>query len=156
MKRFAIPLAVVLFLVLVVLVSSLYVVDETKQVVITQFGEPIGEPIVDAGLYFKRPFIQRANYFEKRMLEWDGSPNQIPTKDKRYIWVDTTARWRIADPLKFLQLLRGTLQQLVGVSHRLNKEVAGDGVAGGRVDDVVEDEICEPWVMRRPRSPEVL
>lgn len=103
MKRFAIPLAVVLFLVLVVLVSSVYVVDETKQVVITQFGEPIGEPIVDAGLYFKRPFIQRANYFEKRMLEWDGSPNQIPTKDKRYIWVDTTARWRIADPLKFLQ-----------------------------------------------------
>lgn len=103
MKRFAVPLAVLLFLVLVVLVSSVYVVDETKQVVITQFGEPIGEPIVDAGLYFKRPFIQRANYFEKRMLEWDGRPNQIPTKDKRYIWVDTTARWRIADPLKFLQ-----------------------------------------------------
>jgi len=103
MTRFSIVLAVVVGLALVVLLSSAYVVDETQQVVITQFGEPIGEPIRDAGLYFKTPFIQRANYFEKRLLEWDGSPNQIPTKDKRYIWVDTTARWRIADPLKFLQ-----------------------------------------------------
>ena len=103
MKRYAIPLAFLLLAALAVLVSSLYVVDETQQVVITQFGEPIGEPISDAGLHFKVPFIQKANYFEKRLLEWDGSPNQIPTKDKKYIWVDTTARWRIADPLKFLQ-----------------------------------------------------
>ncbi len=80
-----------------------YVVPETQQVVITQFGRPIGTPVNQAGLHFKKPFIQQANYFEKRLLEWDGSPNQIPTKDKRYIWVDTTARWRIADPLKFLQ-----------------------------------------------------
>jgi membrane protease subunit HflC len=71
--------------------------------VITQFGKPVGESIKDAGLYFKIPFIQRVNYFEKRLLVWDGAPNQIPTKDKRYIWVDTTARWKIADPLKFLQ-----------------------------------------------------
>jgi len=106
MKRYAIVLAVLLFLALVVLVSSVYIVDETQQVVITQFGEPIGEPIRDAGLYFKTPFIQRANYFEKRILEWDGSPNQIPTRDKKYIWVDTTARWRIADPLRFLQSVR--------------------------------------------------
>jgi len=83
--------------------GALYVVPETQQVVITQFGRPIGTPINQAGLHFKKPFIQQANYFEKRLLEWDGSPNQIPTKDKRYIWVDTTARWRIADPLKFLQ-----------------------------------------------------
>ena len=95
--------------ILVILVIALflsgvvYIVDETKQVVITQFGKPVGEPITAAGLHFKTPFIQRAQYFEKRLLDWDGNPNQIPTKDKRYIWLDTTARWRITDALKFLQ-----------------------------------------------------
>ena len=83
--------------------GALYVVDETKQVVITQFGKPVGNPITSAGLHFKIPFIQVAHYFEKRLLEWDGDPNQIPTKDKKYIWVDTTARWQIVDALKFLQ-----------------------------------------------------
>jgi len=83
--------------------GALYIVDETQQVVITQFGDPIGRPITKAGLYFKTPFIRQANYFEKRLLQWDGSPNQIPTKDKRYIWVDTTARWKIVDALKFMQ-----------------------------------------------------
>jgi len=95
--------------ILVILVIALflsgvvYIVDETKQVVITQFGKPVGEPITAAGLHFKMPLIQRAQYFEKRLLDWDGDPNQIPTKDKRYIWLDTTARWRITDALKFLQ-----------------------------------------------------
>ena len=83
--------------------GALYTIDETQQVVITQFGQPIGEPITQAGLHFKIPFIRQANYFEKRILEWDGNPNQIPTKDKKYIWVDTTARWKIVDALKFLQ-----------------------------------------------------
>lgn len=83
--------------------GGVYVVDETKQVVITQFGDPVGDPVTTAGLKFKVPFIQQANYFEKRLLEWDGDPNQIPTRDKKYIWVDTYARWKIADPLKFLQ-----------------------------------------------------
>jgi len=83
--------------------GALYIVDETQQVVVTQFGKPIGDPAIKAGLYFKLPFIQQANYFDKRLLQWDGNPNQIPTKDKRYIWVDTTARWKIKDPLKFMQ-----------------------------------------------------
>ena len=103
MKPFAIVIGVLILLGIIVVGASIYIVDETQQVVITQFGRPIGEPIKAAGLHFKRPFIQKANYFEKRLLEWDGSPNQIPTKDKRYIWVDTTARWKIVDPLKFLQ-----------------------------------------------------
>lgn len=88
---------------LLVISGTVYTIDETQQVVITQFGEPIGKPLTDAGLHFKIPFIQHANYFEKRILEWDGNPNQIPTKDKKYIWVDTTARWKIVDALKFLQ-----------------------------------------------------
>jgi len=83
--------------------GALYTINETQQVVVTQFGQPIGNPITEAGLYFKMPFIQQANYFDKWILEWDGEPNQIPTKDKKYISVDTTARWKIKDCLKFLQ-----------------------------------------------------
>jgi len=94
----AVILVIVLFL-----TGAIYIVDETRQVVITQFGRPVGEPITAAGLHFKTPLIQRAQYFDKRLLDWDGDPNQIPTKDKRYIWLDTTARWRIINALKFLQ-----------------------------------------------------
>ena len=100
--------AAVLLLIAVVLVvgGALYVVDETQQVVLTQFGEPVGEPVTIPGLKFKLPFIQRANYFDKRFLEWDGDSNQLPTKDKRFIHVDTYARWRISNPLLFFQRLR--------------------------------------------------
>lgn len=97
---------VVALVLLIVLSSATYQVSEVQQVIITQFGEPVGSPIVTPGLHFKIPFIQKANYFEKRFLEWDGSPNQMPTRDKRFIWVDTYARWRISDPLKFFQRLR--------------------------------------------------
>lgn len=96
----------VLVLALVVVSSATYQVHETNQVIITQFGNPIGSPVTEPGLHFKVPFIQKTNYFEKRFLEWDGSPNQVPTKDKRFIWVDTYARWRIVDPLRFFQRLR--------------------------------------------------
>ena len=91
---------------LILLNQLLYTVSETEQVILTQFGEPVGEPVVTPGLHVKIPFIQRTNYFEKRFLEWDGSPNQVPTRDKRFIWVDTYARWRITDPLLFFQRLR--------------------------------------------------
>ncbi len=90
----------------ITLASSLYTVDMPRQVIITQFDRPVGDPVTKAGLHWKLPFIQRANYFEKRWLEWDGDPNQIPTLDKKYIWVDTFARWRIADPLLFFQRVR--------------------------------------------------
>ena len=86
--------------------DGLYLVNETEQVIITQFGKPVGQPVVEPGLQFKVPFIQRVNRFEKRFLEWDGSPNQVPTRDKRFIWVDTMARWQIKDPLLFFQRLR--------------------------------------------------
>ena len=92
--------------VLVVASASAFRVGEAEQVIITQFGDPIGDPKATPGLHFKVPFVQQANYFDKRFLEWDGSPNQVPTKDKRFIWVDTYARWRIVDPLRFFQRLR--------------------------------------------------
>jgi len=91
---------------LVVATAAAYSVGEAEQVIVTQFGDPVGDPITDPGLHFKVPFIQQANYFDKRFLEWDGNPNQVPTKDKRFIWVDTYARWRIVDPLRFFERLR--------------------------------------------------
>lgn len=103
-----IPIIVVVIVALVVLSGALYVVDQTQQVVITQFGEPIGKPITQPGLHLKTPFIQKVNYFDKRIQEWDGKPTQVPTKDKKYIWIDTTARWKIVDALKFLQTTGST------------------------------------------------
>lgn len=86
--------------------ETLYTVDETERVIITQFGKPIGEVIDEAGLKFKIPFIQTVNRIEKRILVWDGSANDMPTKDKLYITVDTFGRWRIKDPLQYFLRLR--------------------------------------------------
>jgi modulator of FtsH protease HflC len=103
--RFAI-IGVVVLALLFTLSSAVFTVGETQQVVVTQFGKPVGRPITNPGLHAKVPFIQVVHPFEKRFLEWDGEPNQIPTKDKRFIWVDSYARWRITDPLLFFQRLR--------------------------------------------------
>ena len=101
------PMVLALLLIgLFLFAQSAYIVSEFNQAIITQFGEPVGEPVIDPGLHFLVPFVQRANMFEKRFLEWDGFPNQVPTRDRRFIWVDTYARWRITDPLLFFQRLR--------------------------------------------------
>lgn len=97
---------IIALIVIIVIVSAAFIVDETQQVVITQFGRPVGDAIMEPGLHFKIPLIQKAHFFDKRFLEWDGDENQIPTKDKRFIWVDTYGRWRISDPLLFFQRLR--------------------------------------------------
>ena len=91
---------------LFVLKSSFYTVDEVEQAIITQFGKPVGEPVVEAGLKFKVPFIQEVNPIDKRVLEWDGPPSDMPTKDKLYISVDLFARWKIVDPLQYFLRLR--------------------------------------------------
>jgi len=96
-------LIVIAVIIVVVLYSAAYIVDETEQVIITQFGRIVGEPKKDPGLKFKIPIIQNANYFAKNLLDWDGDPGQIPTLDKTFIWVDTFARWKIVDPIKFFQ-----------------------------------------------------
>lgn len=111
-KGLIIPIVIVL----VAVYASYYIVDETEQVVITQFGRPIGHPKTEPGLYFKIPMIQRANYFPKNILEWDGDPGRIPTLDKTFIWVDTFARWKIVDPLKYFQ----TVNNEVGAQARLD------------------------------------
>ena len=83
--------------------DGFFILPEGQQAVITQFGRPVGQPIMAAGLKFKLPVIQKVQYFDKRILIWDGDPNQIPTNDKTFIYMDNTARWRIVDPLRFLQ-----------------------------------------------------
>lgn len=93
-------------LAVLVIFSASYTIDETEQVIITQLGKPIGSAITEPGLHFKVPFLHDANRFDKRFLEWDGDPNQLPTKDKRYIHVDTYARWRIVDPLLYFERVR--------------------------------------------------
>ncbi len=102
----SVVLVAVVAVVALSLSGAMYVVDETQQVVITQFGKPVGEAVVTPGIKFKIPGIWKANYFDKRFLEWDGDANQVPTRDKKFIWVDTYGRWRIVDPLLFFQRLR--------------------------------------------------
>jgi membrane protease subunit HflC len=97
---------VVVLLGLMAVGGAFYVVGETQQAVIFQFGEPRGDPITTPGLKLKLPFIRKVTYFDNRFLEWDGDPNEVPTRDKRFIHVDTYARWRITDPLKYFQRLR--------------------------------------------------
>ena len=118
--------------------GAFYVVNEGEQVVITQFGRPVGAAVKDAGLNFKIPFIQAVNRFEKRLLNWDGSPNQIPTKDKKLIWVDTTARWRISDPLLYLT--------------RVTTKTTALSRLDGIIDSVVRDAVSENDLVELVRS----
>ena len=105
-RNIQIALLVVLGIGAYVAVSAVYVVSEVEQVIITQFGKPVGDPVTTAGLKMKVPFIQDVNPIDKRVLEWDGSPSDMPTKDKLYISVDLFARWRITDPLQYFLRLR--------------------------------------------------
>lgn len=108
--------------------STFYIVSEGHQVIVTQFGKPMGEPVTDAGIQFKLPW-QTAIFVDKRILSWDGFPNQIPTKDKKYIKVDTTARWKIIDALKFIQ----TVQNEQGAKTRL------DTILDGHTRDIISN-----------------
>lgn len=152
-----IGLFVVLGIVALVALQSFYIVNEKNQVIITQFGEPIGDAVNTPGLKVKVPFLQEANFFEKRYLEWDGDPNQVPTKDKVFIFVDTYARWQITDPLRYFERLgneRGAQSRLDDIldgetrnavaSHDLvelirstNREPAQEGL----ISDIVNDSL---------------
>lgn len=131
--KIIIALAIIL---LINLIEAVFKVKETEQVVITQFGKPVGEAITTPGLKMKVPFIQKVNYFEKRYMEWDGDPNQIPTKDKKFIFVDTYARWQITDPLQFFKRLtdeRGAQSRIADI---LDGETR-DYIAAHNLDEVV-------------------
>ena len=104
MKNIVRTLLIVVVVALVVVVANgVYVLPEGSQAVVTQFGRPVGEPVNEAGLKFKLPFVQDVTYFDKKIQIWDGDPNQIPTRDKTFVFIDASARWRIVDPLRFMQ-----------------------------------------------------
>jgi membrane protease subunit HflC len=120
------------------LYSTFYILEEGHQAVIVQFGRPVGETVTEAGLHIKIPFIQDVRRFEKRLLVWDGDPNQIPTKGREFIWVDTTARWRIADARKFLE----NVATEEGAQSRLNDII----------DSVVRDQVSSSELVELVRS----
>ena len=130
-KIIVIVVAIAAVVIFAFISGAIYVVDETQQAVITQFGRPVGQPVTSAGLHFKKPIIQQTHYFEKRLLEWDGDPNQIPTKDKKYIWVDTVARWKITDALKFLQ----------SVGNELGMQARLDDIINSATRDIITSHI---------------
>lgn len=115
-------LAVGAVAVLMLLMASAYTVSETEQVIITEFGKPKGEPVTEAGLHFKLPFVEVANRIDKRILEWDGQRTEMPTKDKLYISVDTYARWRITEPLEYFRRLRDERSALSRLDDILGSE----------------------------------
>lgn len=134
---------IISILLLIVLFSSTYVVNESEQVILTQFGKPVGEPVLEPGLKFKVPFIQKANFFDKRFLEWDGDPNQVPTKDKKYIFVDTYARWQISDPLQFFKRMKNER----GAQSRL------DDILDGETRNFIANHNLEEAVRTSNRTP---
>ena len=121
-----------------VLYSSLYTLEQGLQAIVVQFGRPVGEPVTEAGLHMKLPFVQEVRRFEKRLLVWDGDPNQVPTKGREFIWVDTTARWRIADAKKFLE----NVASEKGAQSRLNDIL----------DSVVRDQVSSSELVELVRS----
>ena len=137
-----IVLGLLLLAIVVVSAGSFYALQEGEQAVIVQFGRPVGDPVTNAGLHVKLPFIQDVRRFEKRLLIWDGDPNQIPTKGREFIWVDTTARWRIADAKKFLE----NVASEAGARSRLNDiidSVVRDQVSGSELVELVRSASWE-------------
>ena len=118
----ATPIIIVIIALLIIGSMSIYVVDETEQVVITQFGKPIGDPIVEPGIHPKVPYYT-VNRFPKNLLEWDADPDQIPTLDKTFIWIDTFARWKIVDPLKYFQTLNNEMAAQARLDDILNSTI---------------------------------
>ncbi len=124
MKRtLTLGIGILAILLLFIISGAFYIVEEGQQAIVLQFGKPVGDPRTDAGLYFKLPFIQNVRRFEKRLLIWDGDPEEIPTKGREFIKVDATARWRIADPKKFLE------------------SVATEQRAQSRLDDIIDSSV---------------
>ncbi|MDX1776302.1 MAG: protease modulator HflC [Desulfobulbales bacterium] len=147
-------LILILVALIFTIVNGVYILQEGRQAIITQFGRPVGQPITEAGLHFKLPFIQEVTYFEKKILIWDGDPNQIPTNDKTFVYLDVTARWRIANALVFLQavnnearaqtilddIIDGTVRDLVNKNNLVEIIRSSDFSAETMTNSAIEDE----------------
>ena len=165
MKNKGILIVIVVAAAAFLVYNAAYTIDETQQVIITQFGRIVGTPKTDPGLRFKVPFIQRANYFAKNLLDWDGDPGQIPTLDKTFIWVDTFARWKITDPVKFFQTVNnqfsavGKLNDIIDpavrnfiTSHSLIEAVRKSSRALDTSDVEIEDRIRTSYAVNVGRE----
>ena len=142
-RMLKVGLGILAVVILLVLSGTFYRLPEGQQAVILQFGRPVGAPVTEAGLHVKLPFVQEVRRFEKRLLIWDGDPNQIPTKGREFIWVDTTAHWRIADAKKFLE----SVATEAGAQSRLNDiidSVVRDQVSGSELVELVRSA---SWVV---------
>jgi len=145
MKTGRILLLLLLVLLVAFVIASIFILNETQQAIITQFGKPVGQPVTQAGIHFKIPFIQKVLVFDKRILEWDGNPQEIPTNDNKFIYIDTFARWRISDALAFYKSNRS---EMVGYS-RLDD----------LLDGAVRDEIANhtlPEIVRSSDRPMII
>ena len=145
MKKKYTAIIIAAIVVVILAGSSIFIVDETQQAIVTQFGKPVGGPRVTPGINFKAPIIQRVQFFDKRYLKWDGDPNQVPTQDKRFMHVDTYARWQITDPLQFFIRLR---DEQSGQS-RL------DDILDGETRNAVASHVLLDLVRSTNRTPEV-
>ena len=129
---------IVIFALFIIISNSLFIVKEAEQALVTQFGKPVGNVITNPGLHFKLPLIHTVNIFDKRILQWDGSANEIPTKDNKYIFIDTFARWKIIDALQFF------------------KSAKNESLAQSRLDDIIDgavrDEISNRFMSEIIRS----
>ena len=129
---------VLLLAVLIIGFSSIYIINEAEQAVVTQFGKPVGGAVTDAGSHFKMPIIQTVIKFDKRILEWDGSANEIPTLDNKYIFIDAFARWRISDALQFYKAAKN--------------EMLAQSILDDILDGAVRDEIANRTMVEIVRS----
>ena len=127
-------------------INGVYILQEGRQAIITQFGRPVGQPVIEAGLHFKLPFVQEATFFEKKILIWDGDPNQIPTNDKTFVYLDVTARWRIKDALIFLQ----------AVNNEARAQTILDDIIDGTVRDLVNKNDLVEIIRSSDFSPETM
>jgi membrane protease subunit HflC len=137
---------IIVIALIVTVANGFYFLEEGLQAVITQFGRPVGQPVTEAGLHFKTPYIQEATFFEKKILIWDGDPNQIPTNDKTYVYLDVTARWRIADALVFLQ----------AVNNETRAQTILDDIIDGTVRDLVNKNDLVEIIRSSDFSPETM
>ena len=139
MKRFYFPFLVIL---IIIIANSFFVLEESKQAIVIQFGKPVGGPSTEAGLYFKIPVIQNVIIFDKRILEWDGSSSEIPTKDNKYIYIDAYARWRISDALTFYKAAKNEMM----AQSRL------DDIIDGAVRDEISNRIMSEIIRSSDRE----
>ncbi|MBK8974775.1 MAG: protease modulator HflC [Planctomycetes bacterium] len=148
--------AVVAVIAVIVLWSSTYTVNQYEQAVVLQFGKPVGGPVPEPGLHFKTPFVQEVRFFDRRLLEWDGEPNEIPTKGREFIQVDAMARWRIVDPLKFLQSVKDVRGAVTRLDDILDS-VVRDHISSTDLVEIVRSstwDVTQVDLERGPRSSE--